>query len=189
MVGLLRICLCFLAGMVLPGIAFAQAQVVCPADPHWTDTTPPINIEHVFCGEVDGNRAKGFHSRPDGINPASVADVKITQAPNASGVYGATITLVNPDGPDPSKFSTMFPDSCSQAEVEKSIIHAYDHQVACPTGAPHWASCGFNRPEGGSVAGAGYCVGPSKDARFYIAFATLSHGAHAGNINTAFPLY
>ncbi|GAA0609624.1 EndoU domain-containing protein [Thalassospira tepidiphila] len=189
MTGLLRFCLCFFVGMVLPAIAFAQAQVACPAEPHWSNTTPPINIEHVFCGEVDGNRAKGFHSRPDGINPASVADVKITQAPNASGVYGATITLVNPSGPNPSKFSTMYPDTCSQAEVEKSIIYAYDHQVACPTGAPHWASCGFNRPEGGSVAGAGYCVGPSEDVRFYIAFATLSHGANAGNINTAFPLY
>lgn len=187
MIGLLRFCLLIVAGAVLPGVAFAQAEVTCPAKPHWSATTPPINTEHVFCGEVDGNRAKGFHSRPDGVNPASVADVKIIQEANASGVYGATVTLASPDGRNPSKFSTMFPDMCRQAEVEKSILHAFDHPVACPTGAPRWASCGFNRPEGGDAAG--YCVGPSEDVRFYIAFATLSHGPHAGNINTAFPLY
>ena len=187
MIGLLRFCLLIVGGAVLPGSAFAQAEVTCPADPHWSATTPPINIQHVFCGEVDGNRAKGFHSRPDGINPASVANVKITQEPNESGVYGATVTLVNPDGSNPSKFSTMFPDSCHQAEVEKSILHAFDNPVACPTGAPHWASCGFNRPEGRSAGG--YCIGRSKEARFYIAFATLRHGVNAGNINTAFPLY
>ncbi|NIY75782.1 EndoU domain-containing protein [Thalassospira sp. HF15] len=187
MIGLLRFCFVLVAGAVLLGNASVQAQVVCPAKPHWSATTPPINIDHVFCGEVDGNRAKGFHSRPGGINPASVADVKITQEPNASGVFGATVTLVNPHGANPSKFSTMFPDSCSQAEVEKSILHAFDNPVACPAGAPHWASCGLNRPGGGPAEG--YCVGSSSETGFYIAFATLSHGANAGNINTAFPLY
>jgi hypothetical protein len=177
-----------LAGILSLATLSASAQeVACPADPHWSNTTPPINIEHVFCGEVDGSRAKGFHSRPNGINPASVAEVAITQAANAHGVYAATITLVNPDGANPSKFSTMFPDSCSQAEVTQSILHAFDHPKACPDGAPRWATCGMNRPETGEVDG--FCVGETADTPFSIAFATLSHGGNAGNINTAFPLY
>ncbi|WP_051007560.1 EndoU domain-containing protein [Thalassospira profundimaris] len=182
----------FVAGAVMlwAGVTgSAQAQFTCPTKIQWTYSNPSINIPHVFCGEIEGNKAKGFHSRPGGINPGSVADVKITQPPNASGVYGGIVTLVNPDGPNLSKFSTIFPDTCNLLEVVRSILHAYENQVACPTGAPQWASCGFNRPEDGSETGTEYCVGPSEDARFYIAFATLSHGEYAGKINTAFPLY
>lgn len=160
----------------------ASAQVVCPANPHWTATVPPINADHVFCGEVRNNgTAAGFHSRPGGANPATVANFVVTQVPNANGVYGGNVTLVNPNGANPTKFSTMFPDSCSQAEVVQSILYAHANQVACPAGAPGWASCGMNRPD---PATPGHCVGDDAASRFFIAFATLGNG----NVNTAFPL-
>lgn len=171
-----------LCGLAFVGMTPASAQVACPANPHWTATVPPINADHVFCGEVRANgTAAGFHSRPGGVNPATVANFVINQPANANGVYGGNVTLVNPNGPNPTKFSTMFPDSCTQAEVVQSILYAHANQVACPAGAPGWASCGLNRPD---PAAGGHCVGDDAATRFYIAFGTLGNG----NINTAFPL-
>ena len=168
-------------GLFMLNIAPAMAQVACPANPHWTATNPPINADHVFCGEIN-NGAKGFHSRPGGLNPATVASFVVTQQPNGNGIYGGTVTLVNPNGNNPSKFSTIFPDNCTQAEVEQSVLYAHGNVQACPAGAPGWALCGMNRPANGN--GAGYCIGNDANSRFYIAFATLGNG----NINTAFPL-
>lgn len=173
----------------LVGISQASAQYVCPAVPHWSATVPPVNNQHVFCGEVRANgTAAGFHSRPGGVNPASVAGFVITDRPNSLGVYGGTVTLVNPNGANPQKNSTMFPDSCTAAEVQASILHAVANQQlgGCTVGAGNW-TCGKNRPANGD--GAGFCIGDSPGSRFYIAFHELPHGhVNAGNINTAFPL-
>ncbi len=174
-------CTLLLSGVLFSNLNLAAAEVDCPASPHWSDTVPPLNVDHVFCGEIKKNRAKGFHSRPGGEDPATVASFVVIEKPNASGIYGGTVTLNNPSGDNPSKFSTIFPDNCSQDEVMKSILHAYENPQACPAGAPGWASCGLNRPAKG---GAGYCVGNDAGLRFSIAFATLKDG----RINTAFPL-
>jgi len=170
-----------LSGVLFASLNLAAAEVACPAEPHWSGTEPSMNIDHVFCGEVKRNRAKGFHSRPGGENPATVESFVLGEAADARGIYSGTVTLSNPEGDNPSKFSTMFPDNCSQHEVMKSILHAYEHPQACPEGAPGWATCGLNRPEQG---GTGYCVGKDAGLRFTIAFATLKNG----KINTAFPL-
>lgn len=160
----------------------ASAQVTCPSDPHWLETTPPINADHIFCGEIKSNKAKGFHSRPGGINPATVENFVVTQQANANGVYAGTLTLVNSNGSNPSKFSSIFPDSCTEAQVVQSVLYAHANTESCPAGAPRWASCGMNRPA--TDDGAGYCIGDDANSRFTIAFATLNNG----NINTAFPL-
>ncbi|MBX2832042.1 MAG: EndoU domain-containing protein [Rhodospirillales bacterium] len=178
---------------LMAGVAFllslqpAFAQVVCPANPHWTATVPPINAQHVFCGEVRANgTAAGFHSRPGGVNPASVAGFVVNQPANANGIYGGNVTLVNPNGANPTKFSTVFPDTCTEAEVTQSILYAHANPVACPAAAPNWATCGMNRP---NPATAGLCIGDDAASQFYIAFAVLpANNANAGNINTAFPL-
>ncbi|WP_417803315.1 EndoU domain-containing protein [Thalassospira lucentensis] len=170
------------AVVFLLSLQLASAQVACPANPHWTGTVPPINADHVFCGEIRKNgTAAGFHSRPGGVNPATVANVVVNQPPNTNGIYGGNVILVNPNGPNPAKFSAIFPDSCSQAEVVQSILYAHANPVACPAGAPGWATCGMNRP---NPATPGHCVGDDATTRFFIAFATLGNG----NINTAFPL-
>lgn len=47
-----------------------------------------VNHTHIFCGELNRRgRLVGFHSRPGGRNPATVAGFNITQAPNSQGIY------------------------------------------------------------------------------------------------------
>ena len=165
----------------------ARAQVACPADPAWSKSTPPINFDHVFCGEIRSNgSATGFHARPDAINPATVAGVEVTQSPNANGIYAGTVRLRNRNGDDPQKFSSLFPDACSMEQVTASILYAFEHRQACPAGSPGWWQCGANRPEDGGLTGEDvkFCVGAAPQSRFLIAMGLLKDG----RINTAFPL-
>lgn len=169
----------------------AQAQVVCPGQGHGSGAYL-INLEHVFCGEVNGKkRFVGFHSRPGGLNPATISVVTVTPgSENANGIYEATIVwnYALPGAAAPSnrsKFSTLFPDDCSQAQIVESIIYAADHlEASCPAGAPGWTKCGYNRPDPLPSADAGkYCVGKDASLRFSVAMAVS--GKH---INTAFPI-
>jgi hypothetical protein len=156
-----------------------QAQIDCAQLPHWSATQPPINQTHIFCGEWSNNKPKGFHSRPGGQTPATVGHFVVTQQPNAKGIYGGNWQYAG--HAQPSKASTMYPDSCTQAQVLASVNYAVQHRVAhCPHGAPGWAQCGPNAPNGG---GAAYCEAVDH-TNFTIAFARLGNG----NLNTAFPL-
>jgi hypothetical protein len=156
----------------------AQAQINCAALSHWSNTTPAINLRHVFCGEWSQNRPKGFHSRPGGTNPATVSWFKVTQSANRDGIYGGYWRYAN--HPEPDKFSTMFPDSCSSNEVMRSVVYAATHPWSCPGGAPGWASCGPNRPSDQSQ---GYCQG-NTSRRFSVAMGRYDDG----RVNTAFPI-
>ncbi len=157
----------------------ARAQIDCSSLPHWSTTQPPVNQTHIFCGEWSHNKPKGFHSRPGGQTPATVANFTVTQAPNAKGVYGGNWHYAG--HAHPSKASTLYPDSCTQVQVLASIDYAVKHRVAhCPHGAPGWAHCGLNAPHDG---GADYCEA-TDHTNFTIAFALLGNG----NVNTAFPL-
>lgn len=141
-----------LAGIVALALAVPEGQtaapklVNCDRLPHWSNfaSGPQVNQPHIFCGEFSNGRPKGFHSRPGGTNPRTVARFQVTQPPNRRGIYGVRWS----HGADPSreKFSTMFPDRCSQAQVLESIRYAARNQISCPGGAPDWAWCGYNRP-------------------------------------------
>ncbi len=178
--------------MVLIGILFAligvpeggRADQTCPNDRHWSNTNPAINLAHVFCGEVKSNgRAAGFHARPGGINPGSIISVEITQPANDNGIYAGMVTFAHPNGRDPVKFSSLFPDSCTYDQIVASILYAHDHRMDCPAGAPGWWQCGLNRPLNSAPAD-GLCIGDDPDGVFTIAIGLLRDG----RINTAFPL-
>ncbi|MGI9334436.1 MAG: EndoU domain-containing protein [Gammaproteobacteria bacterium] len=159
------------------------AAINCRTLAHWTGTGsgPRINQRHVFCGEWDKRRStpKGFHSRPGGRNPGTVAKLEISQRPDSAGIYGIRWRFSGEHGDD--KFSTMFPDHCTREQVLASIGYAAQHRQRCPSGAPHWAWCGPSAATGDRAKG--YCTG--KDStRFTIAGGTLDDG----RINTAFPL-
>jgi hypothetical protein len=159
----------------------ATSESVCGKISHWSDTSPPINQQHVFCGEWNKrkNRPVGFHSRPGSNNPATVGRLKITQQPNAEGLYGVRWSYAG--HPDRPKFSSMFPDTCSRDQVLKSIVYAARHPKSCPDGAPHWMKCGSNKPRSD---GDGYCEALDGSV-FKIGFATLRNSS---KINTAFPI-
>jgi hypothetical protein len=174
-----------LTALLMVGVIFFACSVAsemdCAKISHWSATNPPINQRHVFCGEWNKrkNRPAGFHSRPAGKNPATVGTLKITQRPNAKGLYGVRWSYTGHQGRE--KFSSMFPDTCNQDQILKSIVYAVKHPKACSNGAPRWAKCGPNKP---TQAGQEYCEA-SDNSIFTIAFAPFRN---SDKINTAFPV-
>lgn len=107
-----------------------DAAVACEgARAEWSASDPPVNLTHVFCGEVKADgRAVGFHARPGGVDPETARVVEIEDGPNAEGVYTARIQVRPPGGSwarADDKFSSLFPDSLSVEEVVQAILTAY----------------------------------------------------------------
>jgi hypothetical protein len=177
---LISVTLAILIGSIfLPGCEISAID--CDQISIWTRTNPSINQKHVFCGEWNHrkNRPAGFHSRPAGANPTTVGTLRINQPPNSQGIYGVRWSFAGHTNRE--KFSSMFPDTCNQEQILKSIVYAAKHQKYCPDGAPRWAKCGPNQP---TKSGQGYCEAADNSV-FTIAFATLKNSS---KINTAFPL-
>ena len=130
--------------------------------PKWSNTSPAINLHHVFQGEINRKgKAVGFHSRPGGKDPSTARLVRMRDQPNRAGVYTAQIEVR--DGSQwKEKFSSFFPDSMSQEQVTQAILTAFEN------------SDKKKQPWRGP-SGLGF------DIQGY----TLSKG----DINTAFPVY
>ena len=160
----------------------AAAQIDCKALPKWIklDEKLSLNQKHVFCGEWHKDHPKGFHARPDGMNPTTVAHMSIQSNPNAAGVY--TGRWIYKNHPEKEKFSSMFPDRCTMTQILNSIRHAVMHVGECPSGSPDWVRCGYNKPDTNSDS-ARYCS--VDQTRFIIGFAPPQRG----KVNTAFPLF
>jgi Bacterial EndoU nuclease len=161
----------------------SQVAVDCTKLAQWTarPKPPQVNQVHVFCGEWKQNAPRGFHSRPGGLDPASVTQFTITQTANAQGIYGGSWS--HPRHPRPPKFSTMFPDTCSMPQVLNSIVYAATHSSRCPANAPHWAVCGPNRPPSTTRNTVPFCEA-NDGTIFLIAMGKLRNG----RVNTAFPV-
>lgn len=162
-----------LLGLYLASAAMAQEK---PADCRneqwgWSDSDPAVNLRHVLCGEIkkDG-KVVGMHSRAMLI----FAPVKDVQAdpPMPSGLYNARVTFTN----DGRKTSTFFPDNCTAAQIEHSILHALHNRIGP---AKPWGDLGCTAPPGDDGR---YCRGP-QGQRFVIRYGTLPDG----RVNTAFP--
>lgn len=137
----------------------------------WTDTVPSVNVRHIFCGEIRYNRPKGYHSKV--YSPAT--DV-VTGTQNATvpvnGIYNARVNFNN----GTNKFSTFFPNACSQDQIVHSVIYAATHTTGP---AVPWGELGPSAPNAG---GAEYCLGA--DGRpFTIRYALDEDD----DVNTAFP--
>jgi Bacterial EndoU nuclease len=167
--------LCF-ASAVQVGVDYATLA-------KWTElpVPPQVNQVHVFCGEWKHDTPRGLHARPGGVDPETVACFTITQPANAQGIYGVSWSYAG--HPQPTKFSTMFPDACSMQQDLNSIVYAARHRTRCPPNAPHWAVCGPNRPPSAAQRSGVFC-GSSDGTIFMIAMARLSNG----HVNSAFPL-
>jgi len=94
--------------------------------PALSDTVPPINLDHLFEGEINRQgRPVGFHSRPGGRDPAGARLVRVLDRPNRQGVYTAKVEIRTPDGRWLAKQSTFYPDRMSRQDVLAAILNAY----------------------------------------------------------------
>ena len=93
----------------------------------WSRTSPAINLEHIFLGEINKRgKPTGFHSRPGGKDPKSARIARIMSRPNKAGVYTARVEVYDKsDSKWREKFSTMFPDELVADDVVKAISNAY----------------------------------------------------------------
>ncbi|WP_051309603.1 EndoU domain-containing protein [Desulfogranum japonicum] len=130
----------------------------------WSNTTPQINLTHIFQGEINRQgKATGFHSRPGGIDTKNAKVLRILAGPNSRGVYTAQAALLNREGKWLTKFSSFFPDSMDKKDIITAILHAWQHRQTDQ-------SQPWQGPSGRGFLIQGYIN-------------------KQGNINTAFPLY
>ena len=48
-------------------------------DVYFSTGTPSVGLTHLFCGEIEGDKAKGFHSRPNNKDPPCAKAVEFTK--------------------------------------------------------------------------------------------------------------
>ena len=149
----------------------ARAQVPCPQP--WSSGSPAVKAQHIFCGEINGKgRAVGFHSRPGGRNPETVAlteDVRLD--PRHPGVYTISRFHITEHGRTEVKtLSTMFPDRCDTDAVIAAIQHAYAHGTRTADGfsGPSGPTCTDNRGQGFRIQGFTGTHGGNKGGRTVI---------------------
>lgn len=113
------------AATVLGAVVLSQpaaAQVACPQGV-FEEAAPPVNGDHIFCGEINKKgKATGFHSRPGGVNPATVTGPAPTRNDTVYTLNNFTITVGAKSGNKP--ISTMYPDTCDQKAVIAAIRNA-----------------------------------------------------------------
>jgi len=95
----------------------------------------PFDWQHILDGDTTG-----FHSRPGGVDPPN-ARVISQGAPDAAGVYEATVEITNPTtGAVKTKRSTFFPDDWSHDRVRFEVERAYETRVYPDPAKPNkWA--------------------------------------------------
>jgi hypothetical protein len=92
----------------------------------WSATDPPVNLTHIFEGEINRKgRPVGFHARPGGRNPSGARLVRVLDRPNRQGIYTAEVEIRTQDGRWLKKRSTFYPDRMSRDEVVAAVLNAY----------------------------------------------------------------
>jgi hypothetical protein len=127
----------------------------------WSRTSPPVNMTHIFEGEIN-RRGKpvGFHSRPGGQDPENARVTRIVERPNRAGVYTAEVEIRSNSG-WLAKRSTLYPDRMDREAVIRAVLNAFHDREG--NGEK------FRGPSGQGFAIEGYFQG--------------------GRINTAYPIY
>jgi hypothetical protein len=95
-------------------------------DVRWSETDPPINLSHLFEGQIN-KRGKpvGFHARPGGVDPEGARLVRVVDGPNRVGVYVAKVEIRISSGRWLEKTSTLYPDDFSEDDVVAAILAAF----------------------------------------------------------------
>ncbi len=155
---------CFVVLLLLLPLFSCSANDADTAIREWSDTSPAINLKHVFQGEINRRgKPTGFHARPGGKDPSTARLSRVMSKPNKRGVYTARIEVYDKTQKQwREKFSSLFPDALSQEEVIQAILHAYKNRNKKK-----------NKPWNGP-SGLGFPI------QGYL---------HKGKINTAFPVF
>lgn len=132
-----------------------------PAE-EWSRTSPPINVTHIFDGEINSRgKPVGFHSRPGGRDPQGARLARVVDRPNRAGVYTAEVEIRS--GSDwLAKRSTLYPDRLNRDAVIQAVLHAF---------------------AGRTTGGAEKFRGPSGQGF------TIEGYYQNGRINTAYPIF
>jgi hypothetical protein len=97
-------------------------------DEEWSRTSPPVNVTHIFEGEINKRgKPTGFHSRPGGRDPENARVVRITDRPNRAGVYSAEVEIRSGSQWLPKR-STLYPDRLDREEVIRAVLNAFQHR-------------------------------------------------------------
>ncbi|HEY2294639.1 MAG TPA: EndoU domain-containing protein [Thermoanaerobaculia bacterium] len=130
-------------------------------DEEWSHTSPPVNVTHIFEGEINKRgKPTGFHSRPGGKDPANARVVRVVDRPNRAGVYTAEVEIRS-GSQWLSKRSTLYPDRLDREAVIMAVLNAF--QKRSGSGEK------FRGPSGQGFTIEGYFQN--------------------GRINTAYPIY
>jgi hypothetical protein len=162
----------FAYALLTLGLASGTASAKCPIAT-WSATAPPVNQLHIFCGEISNNSPKGYHSKVY-APPTDVVTSTQNETVPVNGVYDGRVNFNNGS----NKFSTFFPNTCTQAHIIMSVLYAHAHPLV-PQPVLPWGTVGPSAPAAGA---AGYCLG-SNGNPIKLRYATLGNG----NINSAFP--
>ena len=150
---LLSLCLLSIGASIANACPLAPAPAI-PGGPGVG--VPAIDRTHIFCGDVGpAGNAGGFHSRPGGVNPATITILPGTNITIPPGAAAGVYNLNNCNSTDAvtgavalKAVSTMFPDACSQAQVIAAIQHAYlnagNSGPTCGAGGPGGAPFNIN---------------------------------------------
>jgi Bacterial EndoU nuclease len=121
------ICVLVLA-LAVAGAAPAR-EAATPWAGEWTASRPPIDIAHIETGEINRRGdAVGYHHRPHGVDPPGARVLRVTQRPDANGVYRARVAVRDPvsgEWIDKRASSTFFPDSMSVDAVIEAVLEAF----------------------------------------------------------------
>jgi len=95
----------------------------------YSDSSPQVNMIHIFCGQIVKGKATGFHSHPGGTDPVCAKATDLVKAPNSDKDYAEynTINVLNGNewvkkGPRPTSF---WPTSLSTADVVTTVQSLY----------------------------------------------------------------
>jgi hypothetical protein len=128
----------------------------------WSPTSPPINVTHIFEGEINSRgKPVGFHSRPGGRDPQGARLVRVVDRPNRAGVYTAEVEIRSGSDWLPKR-STLYPDRLDRDAVIQAALHAF---------------------AGRTTGDAEKFRGPSGDGF------TIEGYYQNGRINTAYPIF
>jgi hypothetical protein len=118
-----------MVALVLLSGPASTRKLIAPPAAKWTGTDPPIDIAHIENGEINRRgEAVGYHHRPNGVDPPEAKVLRVTQPPDAAGVYRARVALhdaASGEWIDKRASSTFFPDAMSVGAVIEAVLSAY----------------------------------------------------------------